>query len=84
MGDLQRAAARLASSAGENEGGVASRVVYYEDTARRKVLALVAALRGLEKLQASPPSSLCTWIGFCRPDDQALICRSWVHAITLA
>ncbi len=53
VGDLQRVVARLAASAGDGAEGT-PRVVYYEDTAKRKVLALVAALRSLEALQARP------------------------------
>ena len=49
-GDLQRSLARLlASAGGEAEG--APRVVYYEDTAKRRVHALIAALKGLGSLQ---------------------------------
>ena len=50
MGDLERALARIhASSAAEAEG--ANAAIYYEDTAKRKVLSLVTALRGLQSLQ---------------------------------
>lgn len=50
IGDLERALARIqASSAAEAEG--ANTAIYYEDTAKRKVLSLVTALRGLQSLQ---------------------------------
>ena len=52
LGDLERALARIqASSAAEAEG--ANAAIYYEDTARRKVLSLLTALRGLQSLQVS-------------------------------
>ena len=51
-GDLERALARIhASSAAEAEG--ANAAIYYEDTAKRKVLSLVTALRGLQSLQVA-------------------------------
>ena len=50
IGDLERALARIqASSAAEAEG--ANAAIYYEDTAKRKVLSLLTALRGLQSLQ---------------------------------
>ena len=53
VGDLERALARIqASSAAEAEG--ANAAIYYEDTAKRKVLALVTALRGLQSLKVRP------------------------------
>lgn len=54
IGDLERALARIqASVAAEAEG--ANAAIYYEDTAKRKVLSLVTALRGLQSLQ------VCSW-----------------------
>ncbi len=53
IGDLERALARIqASVAAEAEG--ANAAIYYEDTAKRKVLSLVTALRGLQSLQVCP------------------------------
>ncbi|EIE20176.1 hypothetical protein COCSUDRAFT_18682, partial [Coccomyxa subellipsoidea C-169] len=50
LGDLERALARLqASTLAEGEGTNAA--IYYEDTAKRKVLSLITALRGLQSVQ---------------------------------
>lgn len=52
LGDLERALARLqASTLAEGEGTNAA--IYYEDTAKRKVLSLITALRGLQSVQVS-------------------------------
>ena len=52
LGDLERALARIqANSAAEVEG--ANAAIYYEDTAKRKVLSLLTALRGLQSMQVS-------------------------------
>lgn len=55
IGDLERGLARLLASAGAEEEG-APRVVYYEDTAKRRVHALIAVLKGLGSVQVSSPS----------------------------
>ncbi|CAD7704171.1 unnamed protein product [Ostreobium quekettii] len=54
VGDLERALARLHASTleGAHCGREAEHVVLYEDAARRKVRALVAALKGLQRVQA--------------------------------
>ncbi|CAL8470971.1 g10513 [Coccomyxa elongata] len=56
LGDLERALARLqASTLAEGDGTNAA--IYYEDTAKRKVLALITVLRGLQSVQEA-------WEGF--------------------
>ena len=57
MGDLERAIARLCASSLGSFGRDDCAVVLYEDAAKRKVAAFVAALKGLQKLQVT--SCLC-------------------------
>ncbi len=53
LGDLERALARLqASTLAEGDGTNAA--IYYEDTAKRKVLALITVLHGLRSVQVRP------------------------------
>ena len=51
IGDLERAVARIAASCADAVARDADAVVLYEDAAKRKVQAFVAALRGLQALQ---------------------------------
>ena len=68
LGDLERALARLqASTLAEGDGTNAA--IYYEDTAKRKVLSLITALRGLQSVQVKTllcclPRFTLTCLGF--------------------
>lgn len=75
VGDLERALARIhASSAAEAEG--ANAAIYYEDTAKRKVLSLVTALRGLQSLQVQYLQSCREgWLLPCNGIAQCLVQR---------
>ena len=51
IGDLERAVARIAATCADAVARDADAVVLYEDAAKRRVQAFVAALRGLQSLQ---------------------------------
>ena len=60
LGDLERALARLqASTLAEVDGTNAA--IYYEDTAKRKVLALITVLRGLQSVQVRRAATDASW-----------------------
>jgi hypothetical protein len=81
VGDLARALARLqASTLAEAEG--ANAAIYYEDTAKRRVLSVVAALRGLQSVQAHPAYTIHLLLSvsiYCLP---SLLRRNWKWGVS--
>lgn len=66
VGDLERAIARLCASSLGGFGREKSTVVLYEDAAKRRLAAFLAALKGLQTLQVRPATHVtpncCVWL----------------------